>query len=158
MIQDTSCHHLKYQQNEYHQDASLANYVDYLPVESYSVITMKNAFSDYLRGDKSALAEIRLTLLSWHENSEKLPLLLKQNSRLLSLSAVVSDLKIFNHLALEVVERCISDDFYGKKEARTLDDKFIALQQASREIGLIDPGVQHCGETSARNAVYPHPE
>ena len=127
-------HHLKYQKNQYHQNAALNNFVDYLPVESYSLIMMEGHLREYKLGDKSALLKLEKKFLLWQENAKKLSMLITQNNKLSSLSAVVSDLQKFNHLALTIVDGCMSDNFYNKKSLRKLDNKLLALQQTPKEI------------------------
>lgn len=146
-------HHLKYQKNQYHQNAALNNFVDYLPVESYSLIMMEGHLRDYKLGDKSALLKLENKFLSWQENAKKLSMLIAQNNKLSSLSAVVSDLQKFNHLALTIVEGCMSDDLYNKKSLRKLDNKLLALQQTPKEIviaaiPLARSLLKHCQMTS----------
>jgi hexosaminidase len=127
-------HHLKYQQKKYYQSGALDNFVDYLPVESYALITMQGYLADYQLGDKSALLKIEKKLLSWHENTKQLPLLFTQKVKIHLLSSLIADMKVFNKLALSLIERCISNDFYSSKEALKIDNKFIALQKETREI------------------------
>ncbi|WP_286263126.1 beta-N-acetylhexosaminidase [Thalassotalea atypica] len=146
-------HHLKYQKHQYHQNAALNNFVDYLPVESYSLIMMRGYLREYKLGDKSALLKLEKKFLSWQENAKKLSMLITQNGKLSSLSAVVSDLQKFNRLASTIVEGCMSDNFYHKKSLRRLDNKLLALQQKSKEIviaavPLARSLLKHCQMTS----------
>jgi hexosaminidase len=127
-------HHLKYQPNKYHQNASLDNYVDYLPVESFTLLTMQNDLTRYQQGDISALLKIKQPLLSWQKNTKHLSVLVVQESKLSSLSNVIADIQVFNKLALKLVSRCIGKDFYGHKEALILDNQLIDLQKETREI------------------------
>ncbi len=146
-------HHLKYQKNKYHQNAALNNFVDYLPVESYTLIMMEGYLRGYKLGDKSALLKLEKKFLSWQENAKKLSMLITQNDKLSSLSAVVADLQKFNGLALTAVELCLSENLYSKKSLRNLDNQLLALQQTSKEIviaavPLARSLLKHCQMTS----------
>ncbi|MGB1199924.1 MAG: family 20 glycosylhydrolase [Cognaticolwellia aestuarii] len=126
-------HHLKYQQNQYHQNAALDNFVDYLPVESFTLITMQNDLARYQQGDNTALLNIKQQLLLWQQSAQHLSSLIIQDDKPTSLSNVIADVKVFNELALTLVNRCISENFYNQKEALILDEQFIALQKDSKE-------------------------
>ena len=127
-------HHLKYQQNKYHQNASLHNFVDYLPVESFTLLSMKNELAHYHKGNKSALLKIQQKLLFWQTNTQRLSLLIAKEDKIFSLSNIIVDIEVFNELAITLVNRCLNDEYYSEKEALILDGQFVALQKEVREI------------------------
>lgn len=127
-------HHLKYQQNKYHQNASLHSFVDYLPVESFTLLSMNNELSHYQAGNKSALLSIQRKLLSWQKNTQLLSLLTTKEDKLASLSNIIVDIQVFNELAITLVNRCLNDEYYSEKAAMILDRQFVALQKEAREI------------------------
>ena len=127
-------HHLKYQQNKYHQNANLDNFVDYLPVESFTLLTLKNELTHYHQGNKLALLKIQQKLLFWQENTQLLSLLAIKEDKLFSLSNLMVDIQVFNELAITLVNRCLSFEYYSDKEALILDRQFVALQKEVREI------------------------
>ena len=126
-------HHLKYQQNSYHQQAALDNLVDYLPVESFRLLTLHKQLSAYQNGDKSALLPIKQQLLLWQHNVEQLPQLLAQESKLASLSDVINDFQVVNKIALTLTERCINENFYQPNEAKVVDQQLRKVQETVRE-------------------------
>jgi hexosaminidase len=127
-------HHLKYLQNEYHKNAALDNFVDYLPVESFTIINLHNELTNYQQGNKLALFKIREKLLTWNENTHLLPALIKQHSKLAPIALAVAHLQKFNQLSLQIVNQCLSDKLYNVQEAMLLDDKLITLQEQSTEL------------------------
>jgi hexosaminidase len=127
-------HHLKYLQNEYHQNAALDNFVDYLPVESFTIINLHNELTNYQQGNKLALFKIREKLLTWNENTHLLPALIKQHNKLAPIALAVAHLQKFNQLSLQIVNQCLSDKLYKVQEAMLLDDKLITLQEQSTEL------------------------
>ena len=127
-------HHLKYLQNEYHQNAALDNFVDYLPVESFTIINLHNELTNYQQGNKLSLFKIREKLLTWNENTHLLPALIKQHNKLAPIALAVAHLQKFNQLSLQIVNQCLSDKLYKVQEAMLLDDKLITLQEQSAEL------------------------
>jgi hexosaminidase len=127
-------HHHKYQQNEYHQKAALDNFVDYLPVESFAIINLHNDLTNYQRGDTLALLKIKNKLLKWYNNTDLLPQLIKQHTKLASIAVTVAHLQKFNQLSLHIVNQCLSGEPYNNQEAMLLDDKLLTLQEQSTEL------------------------
>jgi len=127
-------HHLKFQQNKYHQNANLHNFVDYLPVESFTIISLTNELAHYQKSDKSALLKIKQKLLFWRKNTQRLSLLTAKEDKLASLSNIIVDIEVFNELAVTLVNRCLSHEYYSDKEALVLDSQFVAFQKEVREI------------------------
>jgi hexosaminidase len=130
-------HHIKYQQNKYHQNAPLNNFVDYLPVESFTMITMKNDLVRYQQGDKSALSAIYKQFKMWHDNTVSVDHLITTEPKLSSLSHVVKTLKVFDELTMPLIRRCLSEDYYGEQEAIILQKKLNSLQKQTEEIVMV---------------------
>jgi hexosaminidase len=130
-------HHIKYQQNKYHQNAPLNNFVDYLPVESFTMITMQKDLVRYQQGDKSALSAIYKQLKTWHDNTISVDHLITTEPKLSSLSHVVKTLKVFNELAIPLVNRCLSEDYYSEQEVVVLKNKLSSLQKKTEEIVIV---------------------
>lgn len=106
-------HHLKYQQNNYHQQAALNNFVDYLPVESFSLLNMRKQLEAYIAGDDSALLLVNSRLISWQNSAKHLSLFLQgqhkqqaENDKLANLRSLLNELNDFTVLALNITELC----------------------------------------------------
>src|SRR5690606_7990926 len=64
-------HHIKFTQDLYHQQADLNQFVDFLPVESLTLVKLKQAVQDYAQGDKTVLDSIEQQLTTWQHNLPK---------------------------------------------------------------------------------------
>ena len=129
-------HHLKYQQDQYHQAAELDNFVDYLPVESFAIIAMKYDLARYRQGDRSALLTIKRQLQVWQNHLARLPRVLKntKQNKLAPLSDITADIQKFSELSLQLANRCLEKAFYDSKEAEELDNQLLRIQRHTREM------------------------
>ena len=142
-------HHLKYQQNKYHQLAPLDNYIDYLPVESFTLITMMKQLKVYQAGDKSALVKIKHRLSVWRDNQSKLEQLVNQEPKLADLSLVLADMKQFNALALTIVQHCEGINKLATGQSLAIKSKLAKIQRQRREevlaaVPLFQQLLTHC--------------
>ncbi|MCJ8320884.1 MAG: beta-N-acetylhexosaminidase [Colwellia sp.] len=96
-------HHLKFKQNNYHQQAALNNFVDYLPVESFSIIIIRQHLDAFIAGDDSALIYIDQRLVTWQRNTQTVNLAINQQGQLFTL---VTELQNFIPLAQQVTKHC----------------------------------------------------
>ncbi|MFT5756721.1 MAG: hexosaminidase [Alteromonadaceae bacterium] len=116
-------HHIKFQQGLYHQQAPLNLFVDYLPVESFTLITMAQWLQHYQAGDEHALIKIKNKLQIWQGNMGKLRLLISKNSKLHSLTELVTSLEVFNTVALDITMRCLSKNSFSQADSNKLEAK-----------------------------------
>jgi hexosaminidase len=127
-------HHIKYQQNKYHQNGSLNNFVDYLPVESFSLILMQKDLERYQLGDNSALLAIQKQFILSHYSSVSVAHFIEKEAKLSSIKNTVKSLNEFHILATPLINRCLSQDYYSEEEAEILKNKLLDLQAKTQEI------------------------
>ncbi|MGB0935952.1 MAG: family 20 glycosylhydrolase [Colwellia sp.] len=127
-------HHIKYQQNKYHQNAPLDTFVDYLPVESYSLILMEKHLQRYQKGDNSALLAIQKQFILSHYSSAYVAQFIDKEARLSSLKNTVNSLNLLHSLATPLINRCLSEEYYSVEEAKTLEKQLRDLQAKTEEI------------------------
>ncbi|NQZ83399.1 MAG: family 20 glycosylhydrolase [Colwellia sp.] len=126
-------HHLKFQQDLYHQQAPLNLFVDYLAVESFTLIAMNRWLKQYQTGDNSALVKIQNTLQTWQANIPKLIDLITNNPKLKTLSELVASFEVFNTIALDITKRCLENNQFSEKENTILKAKLTAINSYSSE-------------------------
>lgn len=127
-------HHIKYQQNKYHQLAPLDSFVDFLPVESYSLLALNRLIDDYQNGDDLALTSIQLLVKAWQENEKSLNNLMVEAPSLFDGSTLIEDLAIFTHVANNIVQLCMSKTTPLEETATQLREKLRQLQEQQTEI------------------------
>lgn len=97
-------HHIKYQQKQYHQQAALNGFVDYLPVESFELIELKNLVKEYQLGEPLALVKIGKMLSKWHEDALQLGTHKQLNAQF---APLLKDFKTFHQIANDIIAKCI---------------------------------------------------
>lgn len=102
-------HHLKHQQNNYHQQAPLNLFVDYLPVESIEVQSLERQINNFILGDDTALLPVKERLISWQKNVRILSEHIDEKENESDLSPLLARLKMFTELALKVTAQCTKE-------------------------------------------------
>lgn len=126
-------HHIKYQQNKYHQLSPLESFVDFLPVESYALIELNNMITAYKNGNTSVLVNIKLTLKAWQENEKQLNSFTRKDVTFSALTQLINDVKKSNQVATKIVERCISKKPFPENTAAQLKKQLTQLQEQQNE-------------------------
>jgi len=126
-------HHIKYQQNKYHQLAPLKSFVDFLPVESYTLRELNKMIMAYKNGNTSVLTSIKLKLKAWQKNLKQLNNLPLKNSSFSELTQLINDVKVSNQVATKIVERCLSETPFPQNTAGKLRKKLSQLQEQQNE-------------------------
>lgn len=148
-------HHLKYQQDKYHQLAPLKSFVDFLPVESIELIKLNKLIVAYQEGDNTVLSEIKLKIKSWQHNDRQLERFILKDSKLASLNSLITDVAAFHRIAETIMNICSAsndqpfDDIVGSE----LSQQLIELQEQQNEtvIAGISPFqrlLKHCQLTN----------
>jgi hexosaminidase len=127
-------HHIKYQQNKYHQLAPLDSFVDFLPVESFALIELNNMIRAYQKGKISALSSIKLKLKVWQENEKQLNRFIYNDSKFSDLIVLINDVKEFNQVATNIVGLCMSESPFPENTITQLSKQLNQLQKQQNEI------------------------
>ncbi len=129
-------HHIKYQQNLYHQRAPLDLWVDFLPVESFQLIRLNRQLDAFANGDKQALTAIIDSHRRWQNNFQDLAILIEKNPSLSSIAPLVSDAKAINTLGLNLAQDCANDQMQSEQRAREFKQSLRKLHSQVREVSL----------------------
>jgi hexosaminidase len=129
-------HHIKYQQNKYHQLAPLDSFVDFLPVESYTLITLDNLIRAYQHGDTSVLLSIKGKVQAWQENEKQLRRYVLKDTKFFAIVALIDDVSTFNQVAMNIVQACMSETPFPENTRAQLSQKLNQLQNQQNEIVL----------------------
>ncbi|WP_164519311.1 family 20 glycosylhydrolase [Pseudoalteromonas rubra] len=111
-------HHIKYQQGLYHQNAQLDDLVDYLPIESHTLIKLNQKLAQFRLGERTALEGILRILRIWNTDYSDLTTLLTKTPSLRALLPQLKLAKTSNRIALAVARRCIIQDPISPSEIR----------------------------------------
>lgn len=112
-------HHIKFQQDLYHQNAPLKRFADYLPVESLTLVQMQLALKQFKAGDKLALQQVIDVLRRWHYNFDSVLSLIKQAPKLTELKQLAVDARTINTLGLTIAQSCLAGvKINGNESAR----------------------------------------
>ncbi|WP_416306080.1 family 20 glycosylhydrolase [Neptunicella sp. SCSIO 80796] len=101
-------HHIKFTQDLYHQQADLNQFVDFLPVESLTLVKLKQAIQDYARGDKTVLDRIEQQLTAWQHNLPKVKALIASHQSLQGLAPIATKLATTIKTGHQLVAQCRS--------------------------------------------------
>nr|WP_246239944.1 beta-N-acetylhexosaminidase [Pseudoalteromonas caenipelagi] len=121
-------HHIKYRNNEYHQEASLTSFVDYLAVESQVVRAIRTSVVQYLAGNKAELEVIATQLNHWQITLRENKYLLAKSQLLKDVQRIADKLQQFVLLANKVLAVC-----KNHSDELKLDRKLLSLQQLHDE-------------------------
>lgn len=128
-------HHLKYRQGEYHQQAALDEFVDFLAVESFELIKLNKLISVYQNGNESALSEIKSIVKEWQDNDIQLRRIVLKKPKLSGLVSLIKDVQAFNDAAENTLNACLnSNQQLSESHAfAPLSQKFKQLQERQNE-------------------------
>lgn len=129
-------HHIKYQQDKYHQLAELNSFVDFLPVESVELFKLNNLITAFQNGDNFALTSIKGVLKDWQNSEKQLKSFVVKNSKFAHLIGLMDDLVEFNQVAEQVIERCAGKTALTKNTSVQLNKRLNQLQEQQNEIVL----------------------
>ncbi|CAH9057456.1 hypothetical protein PSECIP111854_02000 [Pseudoalteromonas sp. CIP111854] len=121
-------HHIKYLNNQYHQQANLNSFVDFLAVESEQVRELNNNVARYLSGKSSALGLIESQLLQWQQVLETNKKLLRKPILVQNHHQIVSKIQRFLEYSKEVIAKC-----KGSSSDAMLESKLLSLQALTDE-------------------------
>ncbi|ALU42922.1 family 20 glycosylhydrolase [Pseudoalteromonas rubra] len=127
-------HHIKYQQGLYHQNAPLDSFVDYLPIESHTLITLNQKLAQFKGGEKTALEDILRTLRTWNADYADLTALLTKTPSLRALLPQLKLAKTSNEIALSIARRCKIQTPISPSETRLLIATLREPQSQMQEI------------------------
>jgi hexosaminidase len=144
-------HHIKYQQNKYHQLAPLESFVDFLPVESYALIELNKMIKAYKKGDTSVLLSIKLRLKAWQKNVEQLNSFIIKAPKFSELTHLIDNVKESNQVAMKIVEHCISEKPITENISVKLKKQLTQLQEKQNESILAAIPLFHQLMTSCQN-------
>lgn len=122
-------HHIKYLNDEYHQQAALDNFVDYLAVESHAIRQLNNWVDDFINGDKTALDKIKSQLNLWSGALSASDNLLNSGDKLALVHAKSIALTQFIALSLNVIAHC-----QGQTSTPMLGNDLLFLQPLTDEL------------------------
>lgn len=128
-------HHLKYQQDKYHQLAPLEDFVDFLPVESVELINLNKLIVAYQNGDESVFPKIKLKVKNWQQNDKQLTKFIHTDSKLASLIPLVTDVAAFNRIAENILNICMATNEKPFKDSvfSELNKQLAQLQEQQNE-------------------------
>ncbi len=129
-------HHIKYQQEKYHQLAPLDSFVDFLPVESNTLLELNMLIQVFEKGEQSALSKIKLKLKDWQKNEEQLSHLVVNEAKFVDLANLLVDVNKFNRASLSVVEQCLKRQPFSARSIAQLSKEFDQLQEKQNEVVL----------------------
>ncbi|OKY26778.1 family 20 glycosylhydrolase [Thalassotalea sp. PP2-459] len=127
-------HHIKFQQDKYHQNAPLNRFADFLPVESMALIEMHQQLKAFQQGDKNALQGIIDRLRVWHFNFDKVISLVKIAPKLDDLPDVIDQARDINTLALTIAQSCYNGVKIRHDEAKRIKNTLHRLHKEGKEI------------------------
>ncbi|KNC68392.1 family 20 glycosylhydrolase [Pseudoalteromonas ardens] len=127
-------HHIKYQQGLYHQNAPLDSFVDYLPIESHTLITLNQKLAQFKGGEKTALEDILRILRTWNADYADLTTLLTKTPSLRALLPQLKLAKTSNEIALSIARRCKIQTPISPSETRLLIATLREPQSQMQEI------------------------
>lgn len=129
-------HHLKYRKDQYHQQAPLDTFVDYLPVESFTLINLNQQLRSYQQGETQLLNVLKTTLTNWQVAAKKLKRLANRNVKLQHLSPTIQRFDELTVLGLDLVAQCHNDTLLTAKASQLLKKKLDKLHNSQEEVVL----------------------
>ncbi len=122
-------HHIKYLNDEYHQEAPLNLFVDYLNVESEQVRQIKRWVLAYTAGDGDSLTQLDKQLIKWQKGLEMGLETLSSSKQLNELKPTLISLTQFIGLSQQVISSC-----KGEIKGTGLDEQLLDLQKLTDEL------------------------
>lgn len=122
-------HHIKYLNDEYHQEAPLNLFVDYLNVESEQVRQIKRWVLAYTAGDVNSLTQLDDQLIKWQKGLEMGFETLSSSKTLSELKPTLVSLTQFIGLSQQVISSC-----KGEIKGTGLDEQLLDLQKLTDEL------------------------
>ncbi|KPV95219.1 Beta-hexosaminidase [Pseudoalteromonas sp. P1-9] len=122
-------HHIKYLNDEYHQEAPLNLFVDYLNVESEQVRQIKRWMLAYTAGDADSLTQLDKQLIKWQKGFEMGLETLSSSKKLSELKPTLISLSQFIGLSQQVISSC-----KGEIKGTGLDEQLLDLQKLTDEL------------------------
>jgi hexosaminidase len=129
-------HHLKFQQNAYHQNESLDLFVDYLPAESLMAIKIKRLLKAYLNGDKNALQALNNIYLNWKNNLLNVRKMQVKHPKLEQLTPIINDLETLITTHLAIMDRCERHNEFIEKDASKFHADLKKITNKQKEMVL----------------------
>ncbi|WP_100915435.1 beta-N-acetylhexosaminidase [Pseudoalteromonas spongiae] len=122
-------HHIKYLNDEYHQQAPLNLFVDYLNVESAQARQIKHWVLAYTAGDDDSLTQLEKQLIKWQKGLEMGLEVLSSSNKLNELKPTLVSLMQFIGLSQQVISSC-----KGEIKGPGLDEQLLDLQKLTDEL------------------------
>ncbi|WP_440053140.1 family 20 glycosylhydrolase [Pseudoalteromonas sp. T1lg65] len=134
-------HHIKHQQNAYHQHAPLNHFVDYLPVESPQIQEIQANVNAFQYGDEDALSRISAQLFKWQKLLMEAEEIISYNKKLMPLYQRVENLRQFHTYALGVIASCNDKSDHNAEQQQQILTQPFSWQVLTDElvIGSIEP-------------------
>ncbi|GHF87633.1 family 20 glycosylhydrolase [Thalassotalea marina] len=127
-------HHIKYQQDLYHQRAKLNYFVDFLPAESLTITQLDYLLTKFKQGDKASMQAIINTLRAWHFNYKPVIKLIKGAPKLQQVLPVARQARQINTIALTIAQACQANVKMSRAEARRIKTKLRGWHNQVSEI------------------------
>lgn len=108
-------HHVKFQNQEYHQLAPLDRFVDYLPAESLALVNFQRDIAALAQGNRDKLMAIKQQLKTWLFNQRALELTLNISPRMDHLATLVDKNNQALQLGLLVANKCFNKQSQQKR-------------------------------------------
>lgn len=122
-------HHIKYLNDEYHQEAPLNLFVDYVNVESEQARQIKRWVLAYTAGDGDSLTQLDKQLIKWQKGLEMGLETLSSSKKLSELKPTLVSLTQFIGLSQQVISSC-----KGEIKGTGLDKQLLDLQKLTDEL------------------------
>ncbi len=100
-------HHIKYKQNDYHQEAPLDRFADFLPVENIELMQIKNNIKD-TNISITFLSDLEKRIDFWNDNLKDVKSLLKShnNKRTSDLNSIINSVEKISKIGSNVIKYC----------------------------------------------------
>lgn len=127
-------HHIKYQQELYHQNAKLNYFVDFLPVESLAIARLDAQLKRFKRGHHASMQVIIDTLRKWHFNYQPAIKLIKSAPKLQQVLPAAQQARQINTIALTVAQACQANVRISRAEAKRIKSKLHGWHNQVNEV------------------------
>ncbi|MEW6989903.1 family 20 glycosylhydrolase [Colwelliaceae bacterium 6441] len=129
-------HHLNYQRDLYHQNAPLNRFVDYLPVESLTLVKLQQQLSLFKNGDNSGLQAIVNKMRAWHYHYESALAISKKNPKLSDLVVIIDDARKINTIGLTIAQSCLAGVKIRRAETKRIQNTLAQIHSNVRDISI----------------------
>ncbi|MCO7189123.1 MULTISPECIES: beta-N-acetylhexosaminidase [unclassified Pseudoalteromonas] len=127
-------HHIRYQQGLYHQNVPLDQLVDFLPVESQTMLMLYQKLALFRQGDSNALQHITATLKAWHTDYRLLAPLIAKTPTLHGLQTTLTQASAINEISLAIIRSCTVRQSVSTQRMQHFAERLKEIQNKTAEI------------------------